>query len=265
METLSIDNYEPVVRIVIIGVGGAGNNAVGRMIDDNISNVEFYVANTDLQALSQSKCPNKILLGPSNSKGLGAGGDPHRGEELTKAAADRIREVVTGADIVFIAAGMGGGTGTGGAPIVAQIAREEGALTVAIVTRPFHFEGDKRLQNSTQGLNKLMENIDSIIVVSNEKSLHISGNLTMIDAFMKTDSVLSNAVKTVVNLILVPAIINMDFADVMTVLKNGGLSLISMGVGKGVNKVSEATNSTLNSPLLEGSVFGATKAIIAIT
>ena len=176
MDTMDLDNYEPVIRIVVIGCGGAGNNAVNRMIDDRIDNVEFYVFNTDKQALATSKAANRIVLGEKVTDGLGAGGDPSVGKAAAEQSEDTIRSIVRGANMVFIAAGMGGGTGTGASPVVARIAKEEGALTIGIVTRPFTFEGKTRIANSVAGLSELKDAVDSIIIVSNDKLLIASGN-----------------------------------------------------------------------------------------
>jgi cell division protein FtsZ len=264
-EQMDLDNFEPVARIVVIGVGGAGNNAVNRMIDENIANVEFYVMNTDKQALATSKAPNRIVLGEGVTKGLGAGGEPSVGKEAAVQSTEVIRKVVKGADMVFIAAGMGGGTGTGAAPIVAQIAREEGALTIAIVTRPFTFEGKKRIQNSVTGLSDLKEAVDSIIIVSNDKLLMSSGNAPISQAFQESDRVLAQSVKTVTDLILLPAVINLDFADVRNTLKGSGIALIGFGTGSGPNKAEEAAENAINSPLLEASISGARRAICAVT
>ena len=260
-----LDNYEPVARIVVIGVGGAGNNAVNRMIDEDISSVEFYVANTDRQALSTSKARNRLVLGEELTGGLGAGGEPSVGKAAAEASIEDIRNIVRGANMVFIAAGMGGGTGTGAAPVVARIARDAGALVIAIVTRPFTFEGKKRVVNSISGLNKLRENVDAIIVVSNDKLLMTAGNSSISNAFNESDKVLAQSVKTVVNLILLPAVINLDFADVRNTLKDSGVAMIGFGVGSGQNRAKDAANAALNSPLLEASVSGARKAIVAVT
>lgn len=260
-----LDNYESVARIVVIGVGGAGNNAVNRMIDDNLSSVEFYVANTDRQALSRSKAANRLVLGEEITNGLGSGGEPDVGRAAAEASADQIREIVRGANLVFIAAGMGGGTGTGAAPIIAQIAKDEGALTVAIVTRPFTFEGKKRIANSVEGLNALKEAVDAIIIVSNDKLLMVSGTQPISDAFAESDRVLAQSVKTVTDLILRPAFINLDFADVRNTLKDSGISLIGFGMGTGPNRAQEAAQNAISSPLLEASINGARRAICAVT
>ena len=265
MENDDLDNFEPAARIVVIGVGGAGNNAVNRMIDEEIQNVEFYVMNTDKQALSTSKARNRIILGEDITGGLGAGGEPEIGEKAAEASADVIREIVKTADMVFIAAGMGGGTGTGAAPVIAKIAKDAGALVVAIVTRPFTFEGKKRVINSIDGLNRLRANVDSIIVVSNDKLLMTSGNSPISKAFDDCDKVLAQSVKTVVNLILLPAVINLDFADVKSTLKDAGVSLIGFGMGSGQNRAKDAANAALSSPLLEASITGARRAIVSVT
>lgn len=260
-----LDNFEPVARLVVIGVGGAGNNAVNRMIDEKINNVEFYVANTDKQALATSKAPNRLVLGESVTKGLGAGGDPSVGKEAAVQSTEEIRKIVKGADMVFIAAGMGKGTGTGAAPVVASIAKEEGALTIGIVTRPFTFEGKQRIANSVEGLSELKDAVDSLIIVSNDKLLMASGNVPINQAFKDSDGVLAQSVKTVADLILVPALINLDFADVRSTLKGSGIALIGYGEGHGPNKAEDAAESAINSPLLEASISGARKAICAVT
>ena len=265
MQNYDLDNFEPAAKIVVIGVGGAGNNAVNRMIDEEIQNVDFWVANTDKQALSTSKSLHRLILGQEITGGLGAGGEPEVGEKAAEASTEDIREIVKDANMVFVAAGMGGGTGTGAAPVVARIARDAGALVIAIVTRPFTFEGKKRVVNSIAGLNKLKENVDAIIVVSNDKLLMTSGNASISTAFNESDKVLAQSVKTVVNLILLPAVINLDFADVRNTLKDAGVSMIGFGVGSGPNRAKDAANAALNSPLLEASISGARKAIVAVT
>ncbi len=265
MNDYDLDNYEACARIVVIGVGGAGNNAVNRMIDEDISSVEFYVANTDRQALSTSKARNRLVLGNDLTQGLGSGGEPSVGREAAEASSEDIRNIVRGANMVFIAAGMGGGTGTGAAPVVARIAKEEGALTIAIVTRPFEFEGKKRIVNSVEGLNELRAMVDSIIVVSNDKLLMVNGTSSIQDAFAESDRVLAQSVKTVTDLILMPAVINLDFADVKNTLKESGVALIGFGMGQGPNKSVDAANAALNSPLLDTPIHGARRAICAVT
>ena len=260
-----LENFESVARIVVIGVGGAGNNAVNRMIDENISSVEFYVANTDRQALATSKAANRIVLGEDITGGLGAGGEPSVGKKAAEASIDEINQIVAGANLVFIAAGMGGGTGTGAAPVIARCAKESGALTVAIVTRPFTFEGKKRIANSVEGLNELKDAVDAIIIVSNDKLLMVNGTQPIGEAFAESDRVLAQSVKTVTDLILMPAFINLDFADVRNTLKDSGISLIGFGMGSGPNRASDAAQNAINSPLLEASINGARRAICAVT
>lgn len=262
---MDVDNFEPVARIVVIGVGGAGSNAVNAMMDENIDNVEFYVLNTDRQALATSKAPNRIPIGETVTMGLGAGGDPEKGRKAAESSAETIRDIVRGANMVFIAAGMGGGTGTGAAPVVAAISKEEGALTVAIVTRPFTFEGNTRIAHSVTGLGELRDAVDSIIIVSNDKLLMNSGNVAISSAFSESDRVLAQSVKTVVDLILLPAIINLDFADVEATLRGAGISLIGFGQGSGPNKAMQAAELAINSPLLEASIAGARRAICSVT
>lgn len=265
MENYDLDNFEPAAKIVVIGVGGAGNNAVNRMIDEEINNVEFWVANTDKQALSTSKSSHRIILGQEITGGLGAGGEPEIGEKAAEASAEDIKQIVGNANMVFVAAGMGGGTGTGAAPVIARIAKDAGALVIAIVTRPFTFEGKKRIVHSIDGLNKLKTCVDSIIVVSNDKLLMTAGNSPISEAFCDSDKVLAQSVKTIVNLIMLPAVINLDFADVRNTLKNSGLALIGFGMGTGANRAKEAASNAINSPLLEASIRGARRAIVAVT
>ena len=260
-----LDSFEPVARIVVIGVGGAGNNAVNRMIDEEIQHVDFFVANTDKQALSLSKAPNRLILGEAITNGLGAGGEPKVGKEAAEASEKEIRDIVKGAHMVFIAAGMGGGTGTGAAPVIARFAKEEGALTIAIVTRPFSFEGNKRTTYSIDGLNELKNNVDSLIVVSNDKLLMNSGSMPIGEAFSEADKVLAQSVKTITDLILMPAVINLDFADVKNTLKESGIALIGFGMGQGENRSEDAAMTALNCPLIEQSVQGARRAICHIT
>ena len=264
-DNMDLDNFEPVARIVVIGVGGAGNNAVNRMMDEHIDNVDFYVLNTDRQALATSKAPHRIAIGDDVTQGLGAGGDPEKGRKAAEASVEVIRDIVRGANMVFIAAGMGGGTGTGASPVVAQIAREEGALTIAIVTRPFTFEGNTRIAHSVTGLSELKDAVDSIIIVSNDKLLMSAGQARISQAFQESDRVLAQSVKTVVDLILLPAVINLDFADVKSTLENSGIALIGFGTGTGPTKAQDAAENAINSPLLEASISGARRAICAVT
>jgi cell division protein FtsZ len=264
-EKFVVDSSDPAAKIIVIGVGGAGNNAVNRMIAENMTHVEFFVANTDKQVLQTSQAKNRLILGEKTTNGLGAGGSPDIGKLAAEESKEEIAEIVKGANMVFIAAGMGGGTGTGAAPVIARIAREAKALTIAIVTRPFTFEGKGRIANSVKGLNELKESVDAIIIVSNDKLLMSAGNQPIGQAFKMADDVLARSVKTVTDLILMPAMINLDFADVRNVLRNSGLALIGFGLGQGPNKAFEAAQSAVSSPLLESSLAGAAKAIVAVT
>jgi cell division protein FtsZ len=264
-EKFVVDSSEPAAKIIVIGVGGAGNNAVNRMIAENMNHVEFFVANTDKQVLQTSQAKNRLILGEKTTHGLGAGGSPEVGKLAAEESKEEIAEIVKGANMVFIAAGMGGGTGTGAAPVIARIAREAKALTIAIVTRPFTFEGKGRIANSVKGLNELRDAVDAIIIVSNDKLLMSAGNQPIGQAFKLADDVLARSVKTVTDLILMPAVINLDFADVRNVLRNSGLALIGFGLGQGQNKAFEAAQSAVSSPLLESSLTGASKAIVAVT
>lgn len=263
IDDLDLESFEPVARIIVIGVGGAGSNAVNRMISDQITNVEFYVANTDKQALASSKAPgkNKIILGQSITNGLGAGGEPQVGRDAAESSEKEIREIIHGANMVFIAAGMGGGTGTGAAPVIGKIAKEEGALTVAIVTRPFTFEGDRKISYSVEGLNELKANVDSLIVVSNDQLLINYGKASLNDAFSEADIVLSRSVKVVIDLIMSYGIMNLDFADVKNTLKDSGLAIIGYGEGRGERKAEEAAQNALRNEIAEQGIKGARKAI----
>lgn len=256
-------------RIVVIGVGGAGNNAVNRMVDetDESTPIEFYVMNTDKQTLRGSKVPlsHQICLGEALNKGLGAGGDPKVGQEAAEASAEDIRKIIKGADMVFIAAGMGGGTGTGAGPVIANIAKEEKALTIAIVTRPFSMEGKLRITNSVEGCNQMKEAVDSIIIVSNDKLLMQNGRDSISSAFQESDRVLAQSVKTVTDLITIPGIINLDFADIKNTLRSSGITLIGYGMGEGPNKAVNAAANAISSPLLETPINGARRAICSVT
>ncbi|MCQ2791989.1 MAG: cell division protein FtsZ [Bacilli bacterium] len=256
-------------RIVVIGIGGAGSNAVNRMIDEvgETAPVEFYVMNTDIQSLLGSKVipSHQFVLGRELTNGLGAGGDPDIGRRSAEASAEEIRNIVRGANMVFLAAGMGGGTGTGATPVVAKICKEEKALTVAIVTRPFGFEGKQRIKKSIAGLNALKEAVDSIIIVSNDKLLMEKGNEVISNAFLESDRVLAQSVKTIVDLITVPGIINLDFADIRNTLQDSGVALIGYGMGEGPTKAIDAATAAINSPLLETPITGARRAICAVT
>lgn len=258
-------DFEQVAKIKVIGVGGGGNNAVNRMVDEGVRGVEFYVANTDVQVLRRSPVENKIVLGKDLTKGLGAGGNPEMGKKAALESEGEIRAALEGADMVFIAAGMGGGTGTGAAPVFAKIARELGALTVGVITKPFTFEGNRRKKQALSGIDELRANVDSIIVVSNDRLLQLIGGRPMQEAFREADNVLRQGVQTITDLIAVPAFINLDFADISAVMKNKGNALIGIGMSSGDDKAKEAAKRAISSPLLEVSVAGAKDAIINVT
>ncbi len=255
-------DFRQVAKIKVFGIGGGGGNAVNRMVKEGVRGVEFYACNTDLQVLEDSPVENKIVLG---SDGLGAGGNPEIGRKAAEEKVEEIREAIKGSDMVFITAGLGGGTGTGAAPVFAKIAKEEGALTVAIVTKPFKFEGRKRAEQAVKGLAELKEYVDSIIVVSNNNLIEIMGRKPISEAFEAADNVLRQGVQTITDLIAVPALINLDFADVKSIMSNQGTCVIGVGMAEGEEKAREAAERAIQSPLLETKVTGATKAIINLT
>lgn len=260
----NFDSLETVCKIKIIGVGGAGNNAVNCMHDESMIGCEFYVMNTDAQILACSKVENKLVLGKEITKGLGAGANPDIGEKAAIASEQEIRNICKDADMIFIAAGMGGGTGTGAAPIVAKIAKEEGALVVGIVTRPFTFEGRVRMQNAIKGLEALKENVDTMITISNDRILQLIGNLPLKQSFKEADNVLRKSVQAITDLIAMPSLINLDYADVKTIMSKKGPAMIGFGVGTGPKRAQEAAAKAITSPLLEHSITGANSAIISI-
>ncbi|MFJ1522199.1 cell division protein FtsZ [Spiroplasma sp. ald] len=261
----NFDNYEQVASIKVIGIGGAGNNAVNRMIEAGVQGVEFIVANTDAQIIGVSKSKNKIVLGKETSKGLGAGANPDVGRQAAIESAEEIKDALKGADMVFVAAGMGGGTGTGAAPIIAKLAREQGALTVGIITTPFSFEGRARNSYAIQGTEELRKHVDSLIIISNDRLLEVIGGVPLKDSFKEADNILRQGVQTITDLIAVPSLINLDFADIKTVMKNKGNALFGIGIGSGKDKAIEAANKAIISPLLEASIRGARDAIINVT
>ncbi len=260
-----LETYQNLCTIKVVGVGGGGNNAVDHMIESEISGVEFWVANTDVQMLSKSKSNNRIILGETITKGLGAGANPAVGKEAAIESEDKIREALEGADMVFIAAGMGGGTGTGAAPIFAKIAKEQGALTIGVVTRPFSFEGKGRSLQASEGIQALKENVDSLIIISNDRLLQMNGSIPFDKSFELADDILGQSVRTITDLISTTGLINRDFADVRTVMYNRGIAMIGFGSSRGANRVSEATNKAISSPLLEASFQGARQAIVNIS
>ena len=260
----NFDTFDTTCKIKIIGVGGAGNNAVSCMYEDNIIGCDFYVLNTDAQILAYSKVQNKLMLGKGLTKGLGAGANPEIGEKAALASVKEIKEIVKGADMVFIAAGMGGGTGTGAAPIIAKIAKDEGALVVGIVTRPFTFEGKVRMANANIGLEKLKEHVDTLITISNDRILQLIGDLPLRQSFKEADNVLKNSVKAITDLIAMPSLINLDFADIKAIMSKKGPAMIGFGVGSGENRARDAASKAITSPLLEHSIDGSNSAIVSI-
>ncbi|HCM89344.1 MULTISPECIES: cell division protein FtsZ [Vagococcus] len=252
--------------IKVIGVGGAGGNAVNRMIDEGVKGVEFIVANTDVQALQHSKAETVIQLGPKFTKGLGAGSLPDVGEKAASESEEQIAASLQGADLVFITSGMGGGTGTGAAPVVAGIAKAQGALTVGVVTRPFSFEGPKRSRFAAEGISELKENVDTLVIISNNRLLEIVDKKTpMLEAFREADNVLRQGVQGISDLITSPGYVNLDFADVKTVMEDQGTALMGIGVANGEDRVIEATRKAIASPLLETSIEGAEQVLLNIT
>jgi cell division protein FtsZ len=264
-----IDDDPPLTgaRIKVIGIGGGGSNAVNRMIEAGIEGIEFLVANTDLQALKRSRAPIKIQLGSRLTKGLGAGADPGVGREAALEDTDKIIEVLEGADMVFVTTGLGGGTGTGAAPIIASLATELDALTVAVVTKPFHFEGRRRMQQADQGLRELRECVDTVITIPNERLLHtVDRGVSLADSFKVADDVLRQAVQGISDLITVPGLINLDFADVKSIMQGMGMALMGAGRATGENRAIEATQQAISSPLLEeATIQGAKGVLINIT
>lgn len=252
-------------KIIVIGVGGGGSNAVNGMLHDKNEEVDYWVFNTDSQALANSPCDNKLILGKNVTRGLGAGGNPEMGQKAAEDSYNDIKLVIHGADMVFIAAGEGGGTGTGAAPVVAKVAKEEGCLVIGIVTRPFTFEGKARKHNALEGINNLRQYVDALIVVSNDKMMFNNGSLGIRNAFAASDEILAQSVKTVTDLILVHGVINLDFADVKATLEGKGLALIGIGYGEGENKAIDAATNAINSPLLETSIRGSKSMILNIT
>ena len=260
------NEMESAAKIIVVGVGGAGNNAVNRMVTEQIGGVEFVGINTDKQALTHCKAPNAIQIGEKLTKGLGAGAKPEIGEKAAEESSEEIRQVIQGADMVFVTCGMGGGTGTGAAPIVAKIAKDMGILTVGVVTKPFKFEGKVRMNNALVGIERLRECVDTLIVIPNDKLLEIVDRRTTIpESLKKADEVLQQAVQGITDLINLPALINLDFADVQTVMTDKGIAHIGIGNGKGDEKALEAVKQAVASPLLETTIVGASHVIINIS
>ena len=257
---------DQLAKIKVIGAGGGGNNAVNRMIESGVKGVEFIVANTDLQVLNNSKAPVKIQIGAELTSGLGAGGKPEIGKESALESRNEIESALQGADMVFITCGMGGGTGTGAAPVIADIAQGMGALTVGIVTKPFSFEGKKRMDQALAGIEELKKHVDTLIVIPNDKLREIIDKSTpLLESFKEVDNVLRRGVQSISDLIAVSGLINLDFADVKAVMEKRGNALIGIGMGVGENRATEAAREAVSSPLLETSISGATDAIINVT
>src|SRR5216684_3371710 len=253
-------------KIKVIGVGGGGNNAVNRMIDSGMEGIEFVVANTDLQALRMSRAPMKIQLGVKLTNGLGAGANPEVGRKAALEDADKIIEALEGADMVFVTAGLGGGTGTGAAPIIASLASEMGALTVAVVTKPFAFEGKRRLNQAERGMAELIDSVDTMIVIPNEKLLAVAQNAGFFESFRIADDILRQAVQGISDIITIPGIINRDFADVKAIMGGMGYAVMGTATGKGERRTMDATQAAISSPLLEaGAIDGARGILINIT
>ncbi len=263
MGGLEIDQL---AKIKVIGLGGGGGNAVNRMVESGVKGVEFIVANTDLQVLNSSKADTKIQIGATLTDGLGAGAKPEIGREAAVESKKELEENLKGADMVFITCGMGGGTGTGAAPVVAEIAQALGALTVAIVTKPFSFEGRRRMENALKGIEELRKHVDTLIVIPNDKLREIIDKTTpMVEAFKEVDSVLRRGVQSISDLIAVVGLVNLDFADIKSIMKDSGNAVIGIGIGMGEDRAIVAAQEAVSSPLLENSIDGATDAIINIT
>jgi cell division protein FtsZ len=257
-------NYLAVIKVV--GVGGGGTNAVTRMIDAGLSGVEFVAVNTDAQALLMSEADVKMQIGPHVTRGLGAGADPGIGLAAAQESRDELKESLKGADMVFVTAGEGGGTGTGAAPVVADIARELEALTVGVVTRPFAFEGRKRAEQAERGIDELRDRVDTLIVIENDRLLEVvEKNTGIVDAFRMADDVLRQGVQGITDLITIPGLVNLDFADVRTIMSEAGSALMGIGVASGENRGAEAARTAVSSPLLESSVDGATGILLNVT
>lgn len=259
-------SYDQGAVIKVIGVGGGGNNAVNRMIEHGVQGVDFIAVNTDAQALEHSKAQYKLQIGGKLTRGLGAGANPEVGKKAAEESREQLEEVLRGADMVFVTAGMGGGTGTGAAPVIAQISRDLGALTVGVVTRPFTFEGRKRQSQAIGGISNLKEAVDTLIVIPNDKLLQIVDKSTpMLEAFREADNVLRQGVQGISDLIATPGLINLDFADVKTIMSDKGSALMGIGIATGENRATEAAKKAISSPLLETSIDGAKGVIMNIT
>lgn len=258
--------YHNNARIRVLGVGGGGSNALNRMIQAGVTGVDFIAVNTDSQALLQSKAPMRVRIGEKLTRGLGAGGNPIQGQKAAEESVDELREVLQGSDMVFVTAGMGGGTGTGAAPIVARVARTQGALTIGVVTRPFSFEGSTRIKNADAGLERLREEVDTLIVIPNDKLLELADKrVTLTDSFAMADDVLRQGIQGITELITVPGLINLDFADVRAIMAEGGSALMAVGSAAGENRAQMAAEKAINSRLLDITIDGARGVLFNVT
>jgi len=266
MDSKQIGNSEAFARIKVIGVGGGGSNAVDRMMAEGIKGVEFITVNTDAQALMLSKAPTRVRLGDKLTRGLGAGGDPEIGHKAAEESADDLYAALKGSDMVFITAGMGGGTGTGGAPVVAQIAKESGALTIGVVTRPFTFEGSRRMQAAEEGINSFKEHADTLIAIPNDRLLQLADKRASLqDTFRMADEVLHQGIQGISELITIPGLINLDFADVRTIMSEGGAALMAVGTGEGDERARKAAEAAISSELLDITIDGARGVLFNVT
>ena len=267
MRDLGQDNYgNDLVKIKVVGVGGAGNNAVNRMIEEGIQNVQFIAINTEEQALTQSKADIKMTIGKNTTKGLGAGSNPLLGEMAAREDEENIKKLLEGSDMVFVTAGMGGGTGTGAAPVVCEISKKLGILTVGIVTKPFIFEGKRRRENADNGIARMRRNVDALIVVENSNLIKaVEKGTTMLQAFSEADGVLKKGVQGITDLITIPGFINIDFADIKTIMKDSGVAHMGIGIASGEQRALDAAAAAIDSPLLSTSIRGAKGLIVNIT
>ncbi len=259
-------DYDQFAKIRVVGVGGGGNNAIDHMIVNEVNGVDFIAVNTDLQVLKKSEADEKLQIGTKLTRGLGSGGNPEMGRKSAEESREEIKEMLAGSDMVFVTAGMGGGTGTGAAPIIASVARELGALTVGVVTRPFSFEGRRRSQQAEYGINELKDEVDALITIPNDKLLQIVDSRTpMTESFGIVNDVLHQGIQSITDLISMPALINLDFNDVKSVMKDAGSALMGIGIARGENRAVDAATAAISSPLLESSIHGAQGVILNIT
>lgn len=264
-ENYRVNDTEGSALIRVIGVGGGGSNAINRMIEEDIVGVDFIAINTDRQALTGSQAPKRVAIGERTTRGLGSGGDPEVGTRAAEESTDELHQILQGSDMVFVTAGMGGGTGTGAAPVVAQVAREAGALTIGVVTRPFSFEGAQRARAAEAGIEQLKEHVDTLIVIPNDRLLDTADKrITLLDSFRLADDVLRQGIQGISELITVPGLINLDFADVKTIMQDGGAALMAIGRGSGENRAREAAERAIHSALLDVSIEGARSIIFNI-